>query len=221
MVGSYLDSNDDSNVKLRRKALDVLQDLIHESQDAVKSVGQMIDAWAESKDIRKLFKDVVKHEKAADQFKRKAYDMLSKATSLLQREDIMRLVSTIDQIADNAEGSAHLIDSLTYLEVPKDLKKEAQSLFDRVDEAVSITRKVILILPRNISQALKNAQKIDDIEREIDDIQRNTVHNAVQSDMNAGALHQYVQLIKHLETIADVTEDIADAIRIYGLGLVG
>jgi len=217
----YLESNHETDTKLRHQALDVLQELMHKAQDAVKSLGLMIDAWIDLKDIKKLFRDIVNDEKEADNHKRRAYDMLSKATALLQREDIMRLVQTIDQITDNAEGSAHLISSLTYLDVPMDHQKEAQSLFVKVDEAVSLTRKVILTLPRNISEALKQAQRIDDIEREIDDVQRNIVHNAVQSNMKAGSLHQFIELIKHLETIADVTEDIADAVRIYGLGLIG
>lgn len=219
----YIEQNDYKIRQVEKQVLEIFQDHTRKVQDAIQTLHLMVSKWVEKKDakIEGDVENIVKLEKEADNYKRMIFDMLSQATTLLQREDLMDIVTTVDQIIDQAEGSAHILVTLKDFPTTKKVRKQIENIFEPVNHIVRETRETVRILPVNMQTAVDISHHIDDIEREIDTLQRETRRYLLKNVKVTAPLLLTLDLVEHLETIADLCEDVADAIRIFALGRLG
>ena len=219
----YIEQNDVKIRQIEKQVLEIFQDHTRKVQDAVQTLHLMVSEWVEKKesDMDDNVATIVKHEKDADDLKRMIFDMLSQATTLLQREDLMHLVTIVDQIIDQVEGSAHILVTLKDFPTTKSIRKRIEKLLEPVNHIVREMRETVRILPVNMSKAVDVSHHIDDVEREIDSMQRETRRYLLKTIKTTAPLLLTLDLVEHLETIADLCEDVADAIRIFALGRLG
>ncbi|MHA1712926.1 MAG: DUF47 domain-containing protein [Candidatus Ranarchaeia archaeon] len=219
----YLVQNDVKTRQIEKQVLQISQDHVRKVQDAIKTLNLMVSDWVEKKDaeLESHLHAIVNQEKEADRLKRDIFNVLSQATTLLQREDLMDLITIVDQIIDQAEGSAHILITLKDFSTTKTVRERISKLFDPVNHIVRETRETIRILPVNMQTAVDISHHIDDIEREIDSMQREIRRYLLKTVKTTPTLILTLDLVEHLETIADLCEDVADAIRIFALGRLG
>ena len=126
------------------------------------------------------------------------------------REDIHRLVSSIDDILDYIHGSSKRIDLYKVKEFSSDMVKLSELLQTQTEEL----RRVIYELKnkknmRNISESLV---LINSIENHADDIFDNAVARLFETETNAVEIIKTKEILSALETATDMCEDAANVI---------
>ena len=108
-------------------------------------------------------------EEKGDELKRAILKTLADANSLMQREDLMRLVHYNDKQIDGAEIACYHLESIMGKWVPEgELKDKVVELAKLMISIVKEQREAIRFLSININESMKRAAEICRIEKEID-----------------------------------------------------
>jgi len=206
-----------------RKALDMYQDHIRKVVTAVKELSLMVEDWInnEWESIEQRLEKISSMEKEADEIKRALLDEVSKAATLIQREDLMRLSLIADEIADYADATSFRLSHLRDWRPQGKLANMFRELIEWVVKSVEKLREAIFMLPQNVEKAIKIAEEVDESERKVDALQRSIVHMLYNLDISAKTLIKVIDFVRHIEEIADIAEDAADAVRIIAVGKLG
>jgi len=215
--------NNEQDTYKEVKALDALQDHLRYVVNSITELRNLIEDWISKKNenMEIHIEELERIEKQANTIKWKILDELSEAETMLHREDFMRLVMTIDEIVDYAEGTGHRVIFL--MEWCPDEKSISyiKEMMDALFKMIKTLRESIFILTQNTDKSIKIAQKIYDIEREIDKLHRNMIKHIFSLDIDYKTLLLISNLIEHLENIADIMENVTDAIRIIAVARRG
>jgi predicted phosphate transport protein (TIGR00153 family) len=215
-VVSTIDPYDASS---EQKAIDIAQDHCRKIVSAVKELSLLYDDWVEGdyKEAEERLDRISRIEKEANKLKHELLDELSKATTMVNREDLMRLALVIDEIADVAEGTGFRITAIHDWRPNADFKKEMQGLIEKLITATEKLRLSIFMLSQNPTKSLEFADEVDAIEQEADRIQRRVGHSLYTSKLEPRTLIMLKELVAHFEEMADTAERAADAIRIVAM----
>jgi hypothetical protein len=127
------------------------------------------------------------------------------------REDIHRLVISIDDIIDYIHGSAKRIDLYKVTEFDKSIVKLCELLMHSTEElCIAISELNNLDKMRDISTSLV---KINSIENHAADIFDNAVANLFENEKDAIQLIKIKEILQGLETATDKCEDAAHVIE--------
>ncbi len=202
-----------------RRVLDMYQDHIRKVVTAVKELALMVEDWMNDKweTIEKRLEKISHLEREADEIKRALLDEVSKAATLIQREDLMRLSLIADEIADYADATSFRLSHLRDWRPQGELANMFKELVEGVVKSVEKFREAIFILPQNAEKAIKIAEEVDESERKVDTLQRNIVHTLYNLELDAKTLIKVIDFVEHVEEIADLAEDAADAVRIVAV----
>lgn len=210
---------DPYDASAEQKAIDIAQDHCRKIVSAVKELSLLFDDWIEgdySEAEEKLTK-ITKFENEGNKLKHELLDHLSKATTMIHREDLMRLALMVDEIADVAEGTGHRILNIQDWKPDAKTKKELGSLVEKLISATEKLRLSIFMLSQNATKAVELADEVDELEKEADVIQRGVGHSLYMSKMEPRTLIMLKELVSHFEEMADTAERAADAIRIVAM----
>jgi len=179
----------------------------------------MIDWLQEGKAIESADLDkVTKLEEKGDDTKRAILDELSKANSLMQREDLLRLVQYNDKLLDGAEIALYHLAAVIPSWNPDGGLKEKLSLYCKLFiDQVTTQREAVRFLSINIEESIKKADEICRLEKEIDILQRDIVSILYSLDIEITVLLRFRDFINMMEEISNFSEDAANTIR--GLSL--
>jgi predicted phosphate transport protein (TIGR00153 family) len=215
--------SNDHNAHKERKALDALQDHLRHVVNSITQLRGLIESWIEgnTKKIEIHLEKLENIEDQANKIKWKILDELSEAETMLHREDFMRLVMTIDEIVDYAEGTGHRV---AFLEAWKPDSKSISfitEIMDALTEMITILRESLFVLTQSTEKSVKIARNIYDIERKIDNLHRNMIKHVYSLDIDSKTLFLASNFIEHLEDMADIMETVTDAIRIIAVARKG
>jgi predicted phosphate transport protein (TIGR00153 family) len=202
-----------------QKAIDIAQDHCRKIVSAVKELSLLYDDWVEGnyKGAEERLNRVSRIEGDANKLKRELLEQLSKTTTMVNREDLMRLALVIDEIADVAEGTGFRILTIQDWRPDANFRKEMQALVEKLINATEKLRLSIFMLSQNPSKSLEFADEVDSIEKDADQIQRRVGHSLYASELEPKTLIMLKELIAHFEEMADTAERAADAIRIVAM----
>ncbi|MHA2142724.1 MAG: DUF47 domain-containing protein [Candidatus Thorarchaeota archaeon] len=187
---------------------------------AIKIVrNAMVDWLEENKAVDpKDLKKITELEEKGDKLKRSILDELAKANSLMQREDLLRLVHYNDKLIDGAEIACYHLAAVINSWIPEgELKDSIAELGKLVTEEITQQREAVRFLSINIEESIAKAQEICRIEKEIDILQRKIVTLAYPLKIDLAVLLRFRDFINMMEEIANISEDAAITIR--GLSL--
>jgi predicted phosphate transport protein (TIGR00153 family) len=187
---------------------------------AIKIVrNAMVDWLEENKAVDpKDLKKITDLEEKGDDLKRSILDELSKANSLMQREDLLRLVHYNDKLIDGAEIACYHLAGVINSWTPEgELKESIAELGRLVIEEVTQQREAVRFLSINIEESISKAQEICRLEKEIDILQRKIVTLVYPLKIDLAVLLRFRDFINTMEEIANLSEDAAITIR--GLSL--
>jgi predicted phosphate transport protein (TIGR00153 family) len=204
----------------RSRLLSLVQDQIRHVLDLLRKTLLMLEAANREEDLKKLeeiYSQVLKTDEAGKEARRLVEKEVSEIGAILtNREDFIRLVNSIDKIADTAEGVAFRILGLAKarMKINKDILNSMLKLGEVVLQTVTKLREALLAVTLNSDTFMQKTKETEDSERQVDELYRNLDLVILQSDMKVGQLLLVREIVTKLEDIADRAEESADMLRV-------
>jgi hypothetical protein len=129
----------------------------------------------------------------------------------MDRDDIHRLITTMDDIMDSIEAAT---DRMMLYEV-KEITPEAREFASVLVSSVEEVQKAVAGL-RNLKKAdevLATCVRINKLENEADTILRRALARLFKEEANAVEVIKWKEIYENLENAADVCEDVANIIE--------
>ena len=202
----------------RTKALDLAHEQIAKALDTVTLLHQAIKSILEGKkkEARQQIENLFKVEEEVDKLRKEVFNELSKGAALLAdyREDLLHLVKRLDTLADHVKDAARCIEMLANVQFPKELCENTVRMTSILVEGAQALRGSIEKIAVNPTEAIKGAEKVEEIEHEIDKIYLKTKALFVKygEQINSGAMVIFDDLVEFIEHAADMCADTADYI---------
>jgi len=189
---------------------------------ANKIVVNAITDWLEGKksiettDLEKI----TALEEKGDVLKRTIINELAKANSLMQREDLLKLVHYNDKAVDGAEFACYHLAAVVSQWTPDgELKETIAELGKLMMAQVTEQREAVRFLSINMKESMKHADELCRIEKEIDIVQRKIQTLLYPLEIPIAVILRFRDFINMLEDMANFSEDAAIVIRSLSLTL--
>ncbi|MBL8742102.1 MAG: DUF47 family protein [Myxococcales bacterium] len=175
--------------------------LAHEGAQALRKL--------ESDDVKAVKESVHKIEKAGDKVSHDLEDALARTfVTPLDREDIHRLSTLLDDILDRAHNTASAFDMFSINE-PSDSAKKLMALLEKTTGKLAEMLPFLRKQDWNTIREGTRAMKV--LEKEGDEIYRETMRRLFADEsMSARALIREKEVVEILEDAIDTCEDVAE-----------
>jgi len=204
----------------KTKALDLAHEQITKALDTVTLLDQAVQSilHGNKKEAIQRIENLFKEEEEVDVLRTEVFKELSKGAALLAdyREDLLHLVKRLDTLADHVKDAARCLEMLSEVKFPKEFWENTADMTSRLVDCAQALRVCIEKLNTAPAAAIEGAQKVEDIEHDVDQEYLKTKALFVKygDQMNAGALVILDDLIEFIEQAADMCADTADYIVI-------
>jgi predicted phosphate transport protein (TIGR00153 family) len=200
----------------------MLEEHFRIAMSANRIVVSSLSEWLDSNksiDPAELEK-ITKLEEKGDDLKRQIAIELAKANTLMQREDLLRLVHYNDKLVDGAEIAAyHLAEVIGSWAPTGNLKEKISQVGDAVLEIVTEQKEAVRFLSINMETSMTKADEICKIEKRIDVLMRDIFSLLYPAEIEVGILLRFRDFLNVMEDIANFSEDAAITIRSLSLTL--
>ncbi len=164
-------------------------------------------------------------EKDADIKKSEILTELSKGNfPPMSREKIMRLVTTADDIADNARAAAMKLSFLNPEDIDDDVKRDLGRLAEYSHEATKYLREAFVALLEDPESAIEKTEKVEKMEEKIDFFRAENLTPKIirwaDESHKPGSSYVLTEVEYNIEEVADQAENCADAIREIAMGII-
>ena len=205
-----------------RRSIDLLSEHVRKVQDSVRMLVNAFDNFLPSKtaDLKSDYQKISVLEEDADEIKRELIEQLTKAApTFLYREDFLRLVAKVDEVAELAQSISRQIVRLAKNKwVPKasvsdglkSMSAEALTTFERLRDA-------IMALSMNPRRAIQLVGKVHEAESKVDNMYHDLDFKALIEVKKIERLLVYRDLLGLLEHMTDLMEDASDDLRVLAL----
>ena len=170
-----------------------------------------------SEGMEKAFKEIFRLEREADDEKENIIIQLSKGPfHPMDREDIMRLVLTMDDIAANIKAASRKLLYVDPVDVPEEVKKDVIELTNMVYDIVMSLEEALKGLIEGSKDVLKLADSVERKEEAIDEFRVGVIAKVLkwgEKTKRISTLLMLKEAMENLENASDRTEDVADIIR--------
>jgi len=206
----------------KREALQMCQDLVRYSSDAMRSLHRMLTIYGQAKgdEVKSVFGEVTGAKEKSLSIKRDlSNELITAGAILLSREDFLRLAVPLTEIADLSEGVAYrLMDLLERKShISNILLGKMIQLSEGVLDCVLKLREVMLSLNFNTERVETLATEVEMTERKVDDMYRSVVLSIIFSNSAIPTILVLKDMADMLEEISDKAEDATDSARILAL----
>jgi hypothetical protein len=185
-----------------------------DSANLIKLGEKLVEAVnTEDLDLRKkLFKEIEDLEHVGDQITHQIHLELSKNfITPFDREDIHRLASAIDDIADYIHGSASRMNLYNVELITPPIKDLAALILQSVQELAKAINELRNL--KNIRLIADACVRINSIENQADYVFDNAVGQLFSYEKDAVNLIKYKEVLSALETATDMCEDAANVLE--------
>lgn len=167
--------------------------------------------------IKASFKNIFDIEREADDIKENIIDELSRGPlHPIDREDIIRMVMTVDDIAANIKSGARKLTYVNSKLVPLDIKNGMLEIADKIHEEAKFLGEALNMLIDNPNEAIELCERVERIEEEIDDKRVELMNKVLDWANEIKIIKQWTMIkeaIENIEAAADYIENSADVIR--------
>ena len=188
-------------------------DLFNEhAEQIVQGSRELAALMASGDDLERRARNIESVEKRADKIARSTIELLHKTfITPLDREDIHRLISKMDDILDLIEDSSQLM-FLYDVHVPT---PEAKKLADICVVCCEKVKNAVALLSNmdNAAEILLICADIDRLESEADHVMRAAIARLFRDEPDVRELIKLRSVYEHLETVTDRCEDVANIIQ--------
>lgn len=178
---------------------------------------QSLNAYVQDGDVKKaneLAFETHKAEGQADDVRRRVEtQLLTGALMPTSRRDILQLVEQVDRLANAAENTLdHLL--LQVIQIPDVIRPAIIEITAKTETIFSHVKSAISNLFGNMETALEHTAKIEHIEGEIDRIERKSLKQLFELDLDLAHKLQINNFIRSVVELSDRAEDLSDHIEL-------
>jgi len=214
-----------ADVALRGRVavLRACQEYVKRVVDMARVMLEIIDCFKRwDKDgAEQLFTRMRELEDALHEDRGRIIESLARASTMIPcREDVMRFLYQVGEIADFFEGAVfRRVQLMKSQRVPKALREEVGKLADAVGRIVEKLYEVAVALTLNPAAVRNLIAEVEALEREIDMLYREIEMSILDKNLKLKVLFLTWDVAKFLEDAADKTLDAADTARILAMAL--
>ena len=190
-----------------KKILVTLDDL---AKKAVEISEELVVMLSDLKNAE-CHKEIHKLETEADSLVREIFSELNRTfITPLDREDMQRVASKIDDIIDHIDGISARLVSYKIATTPPYALEMANELVKATKEVESMTSKLRNI--KNPSSMIEHCRKTSEIEHKVDDLYSLAISKLFDSN-DAIQIIKLKDIYESLETASDRCVDVADVVE--------
>ncbi|WP_413302432.1 DUF47 domain-containing protein [Bacillus sp. 1P10SD] len=160
----------------------------------------------------KIFSEKMKElETKGDSFVHEVIKELNDAfITPIEREDILHLAMSMDDVLDGLEGCAALFEMYSITNADNFMIQFVDAIQGSVHE---IDKAVELLSNKKLAQIREHAIKIKDFESKCDNILRQSIKNLFTVEKDPIRIIQYKEIYEELEDIADFCQTVANTLE--------
>lgn len=212
----------ENEAAIRRRMYEICQNHARNLVEITRELTLMIDGVKEGKhkSAREHYQAMLK---LLDESGKSKTNLLGEVASvgslLISREDFMRLIFGVEEIADYAEGVGFRLVGILDRKWKFDKKYIARisDLASLVLEEITRLRETILSLSFSPSKAMELTRTVEEVERKIDSNYRTLDIEILDAKMPMQSVLILRDIIQHLERIADLAVDVGDLVRVLAI----
>ncbi|MFQ6089913.1 MAG: DUF47 domain-containing protein [Candidatus Bipolaricaulia bacterium] len=190
--------------------LELVEQTVRKSREALSAY---LDEGLEEAD--KLGRETHRLEAQADNARRQAaLELMGGALLASMRGEFLELIERADRVANLAESVLYFA-LLQRIAVPGPLKPLVKEIGKRTaEEMMAEVRRAIRALFTDRGQVLEHTKAVEELESEIDLVERRAVEEIFQLDLGLAERLQLREFVSRLADISDGIEDISDQVEI-------
>jgi len=203
-----------------RQILEACSQHMDKVLEVVKEAYKAFIAFTEGKtgEVNQIFKKVFDLEREADSIKDKLIDELSKGLfHPINREEVIRLLLTVDDIADFAKTSARRLLFVEPKNLDPRLLENLRLMAELFLKAAETTHEAFRTLLRDPREAIEASKQVERLEERVDDFRFESVIPELlrwcEASNQAGQCLIVYSIIESMENLVDRCEISADVIR--------
>jgi len=195
----------------------MMADHIDLVEETIEKFRQGMFVWLDEEDLKRaneLGYETHKLEGRADDLRREIEMKLIEGALLARsRSEMLDLIERIDKLANAAEAAMDFT-MLQQIKIPEGLKPLAKEVVEKDVEIMGQVRQGALALFAGNGEALKYTEAIEDLEGEVDEIERDFIQDLFAMDMELARKILLRQYLEALVEISDRAEDLSDEMEI-------
>jgi uncharacterized protein Yka (UPF0111/DUF47 family) len=212
----------ETEANIRRRMLDLCQTHARNIVEITRQVVVLMDNVSENKprlakeNYQAILKTLEENEKNKTTF---LGEVASVGTLLISREDFLRLLFRLGEVAEYCEAIGFRLMGVLDLKWKLDSKKlqAVSHLMGSVLKEISKVRETLHSLSFDAEKAIETARSVEELERQVDSESRKLDMELLSSKMSLQNLLFFRDLVDRAERIADIGVDIVDHIRVLAL----
>ena len=201
------------------KIVDLYKDHYHKVESCLNEFVEVIKLYVEegeTKKVEEISQNVHELETEADGIRREIIRLLVKERFLLPntRRDFLNLLEELDKVADYAEAALDyvILQSMDVSEIGKD---KLYQILDLTLKQYKLLENAVDYLFKDMNEAYDVVTEIEQIESDIDDIERLLISRVSnRDDLDFGLKTLYRDFVTMIANISDVIEDTGDEIEL-------
>jgi uncharacterized protein len=160
----------------------------------------------------KIFSEKMKeYETKGDTFVHEVIKELNDAfITPIEREDILHLAMTMDDVLDGLEGCAALFEMYSITNADDFMMQFVDALQGSIHE---IDKAIGLLSNKKLPQIREHAIKIKDYESKCDNILRQSIKHLFTVEKDPIRIIQYKEIYETLEDVADFCQEVANTLE--------
>jgi len=187
--------------------------------DTVTELENSISAASKKnvEDAKKHIERLFRTEEEVDSLRRTIFEESTRGSlPLNDREDLMHLVKRLDVMADHVKDSGRNVLLLLEISIPKELWNAYAEMAKDLVECAKALRASIEKLGSNPVEARTLSQKVDEVEKRVDEKNLKIKGMLLKSDkeVTPSTLFILKDLVESMEEVADSCDDTADYVRV-------
>ena len=212
----------ETEANIRRRILDICREQTRNVVEITRELALMTDTVAEgkAKDAKEHYQNMSKLLVDFEGTKKKLLEeVASFGTLLSNREDFIRLIFKIGEVADYAQGIGFRLSAVIDRNWKLDRKysKRLSELIALVLEEMSKIRETVMSLGFNPTKAMELSRGVEETEKKVDTAYRSLDLEVLDEKIPLRTLLLVRDLGAHMENMADLGVDVVDLIRVIAL----
>jgi len=212
----------ETEANIKRRMLDLCQTHARNVVEITRQLALLVDNVAAGKaklakeNYQNIAKSIEENEKNKATF---LVEVAAVGSLLISREDFLRLLFRLGEIADYCESMGGRLVSATELKWKLDSKKlqSISELMGLLLKEISKVRETLHSLSFDADKAMETAKVVEDLERQIDVASRKLDLELLCSKIPLPTMLFLRDVVDRAEKIADIGLDVVDHIRVLAL----